>query len=458
MDRALRKPAFVLLCSAFLLGLLGLPGGAAALPRGASVLANRPSRTIPGTVARGEFGQSLVNAGDLNGDGCDDLAVAVPAQDSGPLLAAGAVVVYSGFAGINSSSGLPCPLGPRIVLHGTAAFAQRGFALPLGPVDLDHDGFMDLVDTQVREAPGGGPGEDAFHFTHGDAVCFFHPTAPSCTVSNPGPPSSDPADDEGYSLAIGVNQALDLCSFVAFGAPGNQDKGAVRLYDCAGLPIGMVNLDEGGSFGTSLASCHLDGDNLPDLVVGDLDLGEDTRGGIRVFLSGGLFASIVHWGFDGGPGEQLGFVANAGNADGVLGGVDDILAAGIKGPVYLFRGEEIGQSSSAVTDVWVFHPESVGAERRARHLAGDGDVNGDGMDDILLVVGTTVHLFLGSSTGPSLLPDWSSSPLDPATYAVFAGDIDGDGKDDILTSHPYETVAGDSNTGVCRVYTTTSAP
>ena len=68
-----------------------------------------------------------------------------------------------------------------------------------------------------------------------------------------------------------------------------------------------------------------------------------------------------------------------------------------------------------------------------RHVAGVGDVNGDGFDDYVVVAQeeTTAYVFFGSP-GVNTRPDLLLKPVD---WAVTGGDFNGDGYSDIAAAH-----------------------
>jgi hypothetical protein len=67
-------------------------------------------------------------------------------------------------------------------------------------------------------------------------------------------------------------------------------------------------------------------------------------------------------------------------------------------------------------------------------VAGAGDVNDDGFDDVVLASLGTAYVYQGSAQGLSQAPSWTS-PY--GGHVAGAGDVNGDGYDDVLSSGPF---------------------
>ena len=136
-------------------------------------------------------------------------------------------------------------------------------------------------------------------------------------------------------------------------------------------------------------------------------------------------------------------VAWAGDVNG--DGYDDLLVSdpgydNDRGRVYLYLGSAAGLNP---TPAWVAQGEGSG-DKFGMAVAGVGDVNGDGFDDILVgaygyrnnLSWGKVYLYLGSGDGPASTPVWTDEGThreDRFGAAVAgAGDVDGDGYADIL--------------------------
>ncbi len=142
----------------------------------------------------------------------------------------------------------------------------------------------------------------------------------------------------------------------------------------------------------------------------------------------------------------LGIVNMAGDVNN--DGYDDVLvgAPGYNsstGRVFLFTGSATGLST---TPAWSADGPGTGSNFGAA-LAGAGDVNGDGFDDVIVAGPRTssgkgqVNVYFGSATGPSATADWSlRGPQLAANFGHAvrgAGDVNGDGFDDVVITSPY---------------------
>lgn len=85
-----------------------------------------------------------VGVGDVNGDGYDDLAFGLPFQSPGGLIGAGQVVIVLGREAWQSNINLLAPEVAHIVIDGVEA--NRGFGSSIaGLGDIENDGFADIL-------------------------------------------------------------------------------------------------------------------------------------------------------------------------------------------------------------------------------------------------------------------------------------------------------------------------
>jgi hypothetical protein len=104
--------------------------------------------TAAGEEAGALFGFSVGGAGDVNGDGHDDILVGAPRHDGG-LVDQGRAYLYLGSAAGPSGQ-------PAWVADGGVAGAELGLAAAAGG-DVNHDGFADVLVGAPRHNAGGGP-------------------------------------------------------------------------------------------------------------------------------------------------------------------------------------------------------------------------------------------------------------------------------------------------------------
>jgi hypothetical protein len=331
--------------------------------------------SIAGEGANDMFGKSVAIAGDVNGDGYDDVVVGAPHAGMSDH---GRIYVYFGSAGGIDTSSAARTTGLEKTLMGW--FVS-------GAGDTNADGYDDII--AGAPAPGGGTV---------NAYAYVFPGGSDFTLAeSAGKKITGPA---GSLLGSWVSTAGDVNNNgfgdVIVSAPG-MDSQKGRAFVFFGSETGIIDCDM-----TAATPC------VPDLTI-------------KGVVGGGLLNST----------SSAGDVNRDGFSDIILG------AAGIPGATdyyngraYIFHGsgslsgEKNADSANAVIT------GKAPSDMLGSLVSTAGDTNGDGIDDILIgAPGVNsakgeVYVLLGSSSGIGNCDLSAAAPCTPAVTVKGANPND----------------------------------
>jgi len=475
----------------------GTPGPAPSTPAASTIDLATTAADL--TVFGGDADDYLADRfslaqGDFNGDGIDDILMGAP-KASGPDNArnnAGEAYVILGSSDLGGTVDISKNHQDFTVV-GAAPGDNLGFVVASG--DVNGDGIDDILVGARFAGSFEGSFEDSL-INAGEAYVIFGSPDLSGTVDTAlgeqdfTIQGAQGGDFLGYALAAGdvSGDGVDDIIVAAPGAdgPDNARSGAGEAYVVLGSPelTGTIDVGQDQQNLTILgavaddflanfaASGDVNGDGIDDILLGthmaDGPEGQRADGGVAyvIFGSSELEGTIdlasgegflPIWGADAS--DWLGFVLTAADVDG--DGVDDLLisarnADGLDnsrnnaGEVYVIFGSaelpskiDIAEQTQDVTIIGSDPNYLFG------HSLASGDVNGDGLADVLVGAPAAnsrekagqILVFLGSAQWPATVDAalgqqemaiLGAEPDDELGFSVVSGDVNGDGRDDII--------------------------
>lgn len=395
------------------------------------------------------FGYSVSGAGDVDGDGYDDVVVGAPHYDNGQS-EEGVAFLFKGTPdGISKI--------PSNMLEADQADAGFGTSVSAAG-DIDGNGYGDLI-------------VGAMHYDNGEdeeGAAFVYLGSPAGL--NPVPiqlESNKPGAWFGCAVAHAGDLNDDGFSEIVIGAMnysnGQSEEGALYLFpgslngpNPTGLRI-IESDQEDARLGNAVSAAgDLNGDGTDDIVAGAYSLGDYDAGAI--FLGYGKAKALDSLTIDciKGTQDQAHFGWDVSGAGDVNGDSYSDLIVGAHGydngdgAADIYYGSPTGITQASVTHLYA-HETGMGAAM-GESVAGAGDLDDDGYADVIVGEPWFIDESTSVLTGLALIFYGSPAGVDPSpqrikgnpndAYDFFgwsvaaAGDVNADGYSDMLVGSP----------------------
>ncbi|MCB9166385.1 MAG: FG-GAP repeat protein [Flavobacteriales bacterium] len=406
-----------------------------------------PRHHLERNIGAAHFGRSVAGAGDVNGDGYDDVIVGSP-DWTNVINDDGAAFVYYGSANALGAATNPAP---SLILYGSA-FNNGSFGWSVGCAgDVNGDGYSDVAVGAYYDNIG-GPAQEGTAWVFLGSAGGLSTTAATVLQGNQSNAwmgrwvgTAGDMNGDGYGdLIVGVPR---------YSVPETQE-GVVYLY--FGGPSGISTIpslsfqlnDAGANLGECVSTAgDVNGDGYSDVILGARIYG---LGGAAAIFHGGPYNMKTSPDADisgGAAGARMGeAVSNAGDVNGD-GFADVIVGAPYasngqanEGLAYLYLGSPSGPSNTPDATF----EANVASGHFGASVCTAGDVNGDGYADIIigapdLGVGGRAYIHHGGPGGPNTVASRVLFGIAGARFGTSvsaAGDINSDGYADVIVGAP----------------------
>jgi hypothetical protein len=396
-----------------------------------------------GSSGDDSFGWYVSAAGDINNDGCSDVIVGAPYNDSqdGSKIDAGAAYIFYGYPSISMNN--INASNANVTLYGVNADDNFGWSAS-DAGDVDGNGYDDVL----IGAPGKGEAYIFLSMDNGSGIA--NGASPNITLIG------NSSDKFGFSVSSTGDMNNDNFDDVVIGAPQNSTgTGAVYIFFCnnsmaANIYDSDANLTMAGNsvggnyFGFSVSSAgNVNGDGFYDVIVGapmstiDLDIvsgGDD----FKVTFNNNTNGNGSSW-------SQTNVYTGTNVIESVaIGDIDgdgdlDIVSGDSNFNVIFHKNTNGDASSWSQTTVYTA-PNFIFSVTL-------GDMDGDGDLDIVSGDANKKVIFHNNTNGDGT--SWFQTTVYTAAQAVHAvavGDVDDDGDLDIASGDKNNKVIYHNNT------------